>query len=50
MVDEQDEDVIKRNAKAFSLNAIVDVRRRLLRRHELIFFKGETPMRFALFG
>ena len=31
------ESIVKRNAKAFSLNAIVDVRR--LRRHEMIFFK-----------
>ena len=30
--------IITRNAKAFALNAIVDVRRRL-RRHEMIFFE-----------
>ena len=29
--------IFKRNAKAFSLTAIVDVRRRLRRRHEMIF-------------
>ena len=32
----------KRNAKAFSLNAIVDVRRRLRRRHEMFFNISET--------
>ena len=30
--------IIKRNVNAFSLNAIVDVRRRL-RRHEIIFWE-----------
>ena len=32
-------DFIKRNAKAFSLDAIVDVRRRLRHRHEMICFE-----------
>ena len=29
--------LFKRNANAFSLNAIVDIRRRRLRRHEMMF-------------
>ena len=29
--------IFKRNANAFSLNAIADIRRRLRRRHEMIF-------------
>ena len=33
---------VKRNANAFSLNAIVDVRRRLRRRHEITFYVSET--------
>ena len=40
--------IFKRNAKAFSLNVIVDVRRRL-RRHEMIFFNFSETVRASDF-
>ena len=39
--------VFKRNVNAFSLNAIVDVRLRRRRRHEMIFV-GRSPKLFKL--
>ena len=41
--------IIKRNAKAFALNAIVDVRRRLRRRHQVIFFSISKTIRVSDF-